>query len=193
MKKYWDIYLSIFICMLLGNTLPIKAQPEPKGRFSYIHVKPFLQYSGELLTIRDSFLIVHPYTNLTNKMILKHIDSIQLLPLKRIQYVKLVEEKSNNYWKAALIGTGIGGGYALINYFSKPESERKNFKTHYYSLPIGLAVGYFFGLFQDNRAYKPEYIFYPEEKGFAPLKSQTRFSEGEPSDIKQAIDKKIEE
>lgn len=167
------------------------SQPEPKGRMAYFHVKPFKQYYGEILSVRDSFLVISPVYYATNALLLRNIDSISILPLKKIQYINLQAVRPHQAWRTGVIGGVAGLGYGLINYLTSNKSNA-NTNRSLFSIPIGFALGYLIGIMVDAGNSMPDEVFIPTDStGLTPLKISARFKNGEPAEFGRAIDSKI--
>jgi len=168
----------------------LQSQEEPFGRLAFILTKSSNQYYGEIITIRDTLLLLSTISVQSNSELLENIDSLVIIQLSNIEYVKLAEIVHKQAWKSGLIGGLLGSCYSAISYFSK-EKEKRNLLQSSIGIPIGFLVGYFWGLSVDVRKSAPIEIYFPDEKGLYDLIYDSRFSKGEPIHIQRAIDYQI--
>ncbi len=163
---------------------------ENKGRSAFVSTKSSMLYYGEILTIRDSLILLSPITNLSNTELLKNIDSIIIIEQGSIEYMKLQAIVHKQAWKSGLVGGLLGACYTAISYFSKDKEQRNLLKSSA-GIPIGFLAAYFWGLSLDVRKSAPVEVFFPAEVGLLPLLDESRFKNGEPIEFHRAFDKII--
>ncbi len=152
-KVIFFIFIIVTLTFIHSNTFA------NSGRIAYIILKSKELLYCELLTVRDSLLIVSTNFFLDDREIISQTDSLYILKCNQIDFIKLTEQKAplRNRWLFALIGLGAGAGVAITDY------ERNNSlkATSYLALPIGLILGYLVGAYFDVPNYKPEEIIFP--------------------------------
>lgn len=159
------------------------------GRISYIYLKSKELIYCELLTVRDSLLVVSKNISLDDREIIRQMDSLCIIECNQIDFIKLVEQKApyRNRLLFSLIGLGAGIGFSFAEY------ERNNsFRaTSYISIPLGLIAGYLFGAYFDVSNYKAEEIIFPDcQKDFkSKLLLHCRYTQAEPPRFKSRLNK----
>lgn len=181
--------ILIILVLLLCNADAIAQQQRAKQ--AYIMIKPDKLITGEIITVRDSIVIVAEFDAFSENYMLNNLDSLILLNCKTIDYIKINEpvKTTENRTNFAYFGGIAGAGF----YASKQIGSEKFKPVDLLAIPIGIVAGYLFGLMLDAMKQFPETVIYPDcsDENRQTILNYSRYSKGEPRKIREAIDKHL--
>lgn len=190
MKFFFSIVVIILISFMLSEN--VQADANRKGRMGYIAFKPYQQLHGEIIAIRDSFLVLMPAEYTTDRDILRHSSELVVFPQSKIQYMKLAEFEPKNTYKFGVIGLVLGGLAGIpAGIPANNSNDEYDYLKAVQIAAIGTAIGLLLGKIIDVSKYAPEEVFYPTELGLEPLVKASRYIKSEPAEISRIIDQLI--
>jgi sRNA-binding regulator protein Hfq len=145
--------------------------------------------SGELLSVRDSFVVITNFTVQHDSELISNPQIIHVFPNKDILQIKLEKIESDAVFTGALIGGLIGLAADVVILATRKSDTQASYPgISLYGLIAGLLGGYFVS----SNTSKPEEFALPSIKyGFSYLKQYSRYSFGEPTKFYDIVNTKI--
>ncbi len=162
------------------------------GRLAYVKTKSDTLCYGEIITARDSFIVLSKIPFADDRQIFRQFDSLLLVRCNEIDYVKILERPANfsQRIKFSTIGALIGGGLVAAQY----KQNSKINSSDWLLVPLSIALGYLLGAYFDISNYKDKIIVFPEcsNKFYSVFSEHSRYKNAEPKSFTRKLTQLIE-
>ncbi len=180
---------AILLASLLIFTASAANAQKPRGRAAYIMINPDKLINGEIIAVRDSFVVIAEFNAYSEEYMISHIDSLTVAKCSSINYIKINVPISSieNREKFSYIGGAVGTG--IFAYRQISGGQFKPLDLLY--IPIGTIAGYLLGLMFDSIKQSPATQIYPDcsQDSYELIKEYSRYPASEPRIVREAIDK----
>lgn len=192
MKTKFCLLLFVFSIMFFESFAkkPIESKNQNKpGRNATVSLRKLNYYRGEILAVRDSLIIITTAECETNADVFKLKDSIKVIKLKSISYIKVDGVSTPFSWKNVAIGTGIGSGIDVGRYAADPKPVTLN---TFIGTLTGFVVSTFISAVVSSTNSEPDQFIGVEEiPSLKLLDEYARFKDKEPKELQEILDDKL--
>lgn len=183
------LLIILSITLFLMNISIVQSKPIVKGRNITIFLNDGTVRFGELISLRDSFVIISNFNIEKEEDLLKNPEIMQVFPILNIQQIRLEKVEFNSTFIGGLVG-GIIGAVADIIIMA---THKAGTPQAYPGIAIyGFIGGMLSGYLISNSNSKPvEFVLPSIKDGYIYIRQYSRYPNDEPTLIYDYINSKI--
>ncbi len=182
------VFSIMFVDSFAKKPIESKAQDKP-GRNATVSLRKLNYYRGEILAVRDSLIVITTAECETSADVFKHKDSIKVIKLKSISFIKVDGVSTPFSWKNVAIGTGIGAGIDVGRYAADPKPVTLN---TFIGTLTGFVVSTFISAVVSSTNTEPDQFIGVEDiPSLEVLEEYARFKGKEPKELQKILDDKL--
>jgi hypothetical protein len=183
------ILFILSISLVLMNISIVQSKPIVKGRNITLFLNDGSVKFGELISLRDSFVVISNYAIDKEEDLQKNPEIMQVIPILNIQQVRLEKVEYNS----TLIGGLVGGTIGAVADIIIMATHKAGTPQAYPGIAIyGFIGGLLSGYLISNSNSKPEEFVLPSiTEGYSYIRQYARYPNVEPDIIYNYINSKI--